>query len=700
MPYKIVEEKGEWCVYTHDAQGQPVGKTHGCHPSKAEAEKQMAAMYVNVPDATKSGARNSGNDASHIKGIREHAQAIVQRTYDLGVADDPVPTAADVVLAHLNGVRSAARLEFKSLPDGTMTVGGYGILWGGADLGGETFQPDTDLALDMVPVKTVYYDHTLDPTIGDERLGTVTKVDVNDLGVWFEAQLDKAGKYAAHVKRLVEQGVVGMSTGSAAHLIRKTGQTLKRWPIIELSLTPTPFEPRTIGVDFLRSMATANPALKALVPEVDVSETPTASAATGETKAIGDATSVKLIPLGGGNMTENAQPTIDVSAIVTSAVEAALKSYREKLEAEPPAVKAGFTIPAQVRDSQEGLPYKSFGEQLQDVAHFYRNQGSAPNPRLLAIKAALGANEGVPSDGGFLVQQDFSAELIKRSYAFGEISRRVRSLPISANSNSMKLNGIDETSRASTRWGGILAYWLAEAGTKLATKPKWRKMELNLHKLIGSFYATDELLADAATLESWITQGFTEEFAFRVEDAFYRGTGVDQPLGVLNSPCLITVAKEGAQAADTVVSQNIIKMRAQFYAASRANSVWLINQELEPQLATMFIAVGASGIPIYMPATGLSGTQYDTLYGRPVIPVEYCSALGDLGDIMLTDWSQYLTITKGGMQAASSIHVAFMTDETVFRFVYRVDGQPLWNSTLTPYKGTNALSPFVTLAAR
>jgi hypothetical protein len=44
--------------------------------------------------------------------------------------------------------------------------------------------------------------------------------------------------------------------------------------------------------------------------------------------------------------------------------------------------------------------------------------------------------------------------------------------------------------------------------------------------------------------------------------------------------------------------------------------------------------------------------------------------------------------------------VAFLTDEEVFRWILRFDGQPIRNSALTPYKGTNTTSPFVTLATR
>jgi hypothetical protein len=64
--------------------------------------------------------------------------------------------------------------------------------------------------------------------------------------------------------------------------------------------------------------------------------------------------------------------------------------------------------------------------------------------------------------------------------------------------------------------------------------------------------------------------------------------------------------------------------------------------------------------------------------------------------------SQYALITKGGVQAASSIHVKFVEDETPFRFVYRVDGQSIWASPVTAYASTVAtytVSPFIQLSA-
>jgi HK97 family phage major capsid protein len=114
----------------------------------------------------------------------------------------------------------------------------------------------------------------------------------------------------------------------------------------------------------------------------------------------------------------------------------------------------------------------------------------------------------------------------------------------------------------------------------------------------------------------------------------------------------------------------------------------------------MSLAVGTGGVPVYLPANGISGAPFATLFGRPVIPVEYAATLGTVGDVVLADLSQYGLLTKGGIKQASSLHVAFTTDEMAFRATYRVDGQPLWKSTLTPFKGSATQSPTITLATR
>ena len=354
-----------------------------------------------------------------------------------------------------------------------------------------------------------------------------------------------------------------------------------------------------------------------------------------------------------------------------------------------------------VQDKKE--KFSSFGEQLVAVVRASRPGGHA-DPRLYNIRgAATGLNETVGSEGAFLVQQDFIGTLLEDTFTTGILASKCRRIPISGNANSLKINGVDETSRASTRYGGIVGYWEEEAAEKTASKPKFRKIELNLKKLIGLCYATDELLEDAAALEGFIRTAFPGEFGFLLDDSIINGTGAGQPLGILNAGCLVSVAKESGQKADTTVAENVINMYSRMFPSSLGRAEWYINANVQPQLFTMALAVGTGGVPVYMPAGGLSGQPYGTLFGRPVIPIEQAATLGDLGDIIFADLGGgYILAEKGGIKADVSIHVNFKYDESVFRFVMRIDGQPVRASALTPYKGgaTSTLSHFVALAAR
>ena len=375
-----------------------------------------------------------------------------------------------------------------------------------------------------------------------------------------------------------------------------------------------------------------------------------------------------------------------------------MEEERQKAEA---AAKKPTNEPlwAEPKDHTKKM-WRSNGEFLKAV-YDAAKPGGTIDPRLTYKDSASGMNEAVPSDGGFLVGQDFAQDLLQRTYETGILAPKCTKIPISAGKNGLVANGVDETSRKDgSRWGGIQSYWENEADTFTGKKPKFNKIELKLKKLTGLCYATDELLEDASALEAVISNAFADEFGFKMDTAIMYGAGAGEPLGFMNGGALVTVAKETGQAAGSIVVQNIMKMWSRCWSRSRQNAVWLINQDIEPQLFTMALNVGTGGIPVYMPAGGVSGAPYSTLFGRPVIAVEQANTLGSVGDISLVDLSQYLLIDKGGINAATSIHVRFLYDESVFRFIYRADGQPIWKTALTPYKGSNTLSPFVTLAAR
>jgi len=345
--------------------------------------------------------------------------------------------------------------------------------------------------------------------------------------------------------------------------------------------------------------------------------------------------------------------------------------------------------------------FKSIGEQLMAVKEAGLPAGRV-DPRLYQIRAATGLSESVPSEGGFLLQPTFSTDILQVAFDTGKVAKLCGRQPIGANSNSIKINGLDETSRITgSRHGGVQSYWIGEAEEKTKSKPKFRQIELILKKNIVLVYATDELLEDAIALEAFVRRVASTEISFNVDDAIINGTGAGQPLGILASGCLVSVAKEVGQKASTLVIENVVKMYSRLLPGSEDRAVWLINRNVLPQLFTMSLSVGTGGIPVYMPANALAGRPYQTLFGLPVIKCEQCATLGTLGDIILGDFGEgYILADKGGVKSDVSIHVLFVHDESVFRFVLRIDGQPVLASAITPYKGSDALSYFVALASR
>lgn len=352
----------------------------------------------------------------------------------------------------------------------------------------------------------------------------------------------------------------------------------------------------------------------------------------------------------------------------------------------------------------DGPKWKSFGEQMQAVYTAVQPTGEV-DKRLITSKSILGGNELVGAEGGFLVDPIYTKEILTIAHDVAVIAKDCRHLSIAG--NRIIIKAVNETSRATgNRWGGIQVYWVAEGAEATAKEPNFRLVDLKLNKLMGINYATEELLADQNALQGITVQGFGEEFAFVIDDAVFSGTGAGMPLGLRNCNAFIEASAESGQDADTVVAENIASMWNRMPAKNRLKAKWYVIQDVEPQLFKMGYKMGTAAVPVFMPPAGqggggLVGSPNGTLFNRAIQTVEQCQTLGDSGDIMLLDLSQYLIIEKaGGLNVASSMHVEFKTDQQCFRFKYRLDGQPLWHNTITAFNSGVTRSPFVGLAAR
>jgi len=341
--------------------------------------------------------------------------------------------------------------------------------------------------------------------------------------------------------------------------------------------------------------------------------------------------------------------------------------------------------------------FASFGEFAKSVMNGSAKGVQNLDPRLIVNAPTTYGNEGVGADGGFAIPPTFRNEIMKLIEAEDELMQMTDQLTTSGNTMTLPK---DE----STPWqtsGGIQCSWEGEAAQLTQSKPALKENTHRLKKLTSLVPITEEMAEDASTIESYLRSKVPEKMSFKINDAIINGTGAGMPLGFMNSGALIEVAKESGQTADTVVFENIVNMWARMYAPSRRNAIWLINQDIEPQLDTMGFPTAATAVPMYMPPGGLADSPYARLKGRPVMPTQAAQTLGDKGDIMLVDLKKYMTLKKTmGIRAETSIHLWFDYDVIAFKFIMRLDGQPAFSAAIDPLNGSNTLSPFVTLAER
>lgn len=342
---------------------------------------------------------------------------------------------------------------------------------------------------------------------------------------------------------------------------------------------------------------------------------------------------------------------------------------------------------------------------MAEFAHAVRRatNGQGLDQRLHNAAASTYGNEGVGADGGFAVPPEFKRDI--QVMVTGEDSMLARCDAMPTESNSVTVP-TDET----TPWGttGVRAYWGAEAAALSQSKPALKEHTTRLHKLHALVPMSDELVEDAPMAASLITRKSAEALNFAVTDAIFNGTGVGKPLGILNSPALVSVAAEGSQAADTIQAPNVMKMWARMPATARGRAVWVCNQDAEPQLMKMGVQIGdaaqatfTGGVPLFIPPGGLSASPYATLLGRPVITTEAMPALGEVGDLLFAYLPGYFAPYKaGGVKSSISMHLWFDQDLTAFKWTLRIGGQPWLQAPIDRKNGTNTLSHFVAIAAR
>ncbi len=409
----------------------------------------------------------------------------------------------------------------------------------------------------------------------------------------------------------------------------------------------------------------------------------------GDTVTADEAGAKSLIDEG---IAEKFVPLIPLEAL-EAATEKAVNAIVEKLTKEN-------KLPSlvMVEDEADKPVYKTAGRFYRDVMRKGCGEETEDFKAYLG-KAPTGANTLIDSEGGFLVPEEFSLTLLQAVDKKAVLAPMTTQIPINRMIKLPALNHYDE----STSWaGGVITYWVAEGEAITPSQPNFDQVRLELNKLAALMYVTSELMDDSPqAIEVMINTLAATALARHFDEDIINGSGAGNPLGILSSPALISIAKETDQAAKTFNLKNALNMWARI--SEKANVVWLMNRDVLTQVMQFSQVVGTGGAPVVLVnATTKLPTQ---IFGAPILETPHCQTLGTVGDVILTDMSAYLTATKAGgdtIKSASSIHVKFTTDQTALRFIRRGDGKPWWKTALTPKHAASnvTISPYVTLAVR
>lgn len=369
---------------------------------------------------------------------------------------------------------------------------------------------------------------------------------------------------------------------------------------------------------------------------------------------------------------------------------------------------------------QEGEPpatpseFKELGEFLHSI--WLKDTGAFDDPRLRYFKdddtdtpqanvkdyvargwSPEGAKqmvESIGASGGFLVPTEFDAQL--RAVSPEDVIVRPRATVIRMRRRQIDLPVLDQTGTVAGRphwFGGMRFFWAEEAAAKTLTEADFRLVSLVAHKLIGYTRASDELLDDSAiSLNDFINGplGFAGGVSWTEDYEFLRGTGVGQPLGVINAGATIVVARA---VGGTITYVDLTNLLESFLPSARG--LWSCTQS---GLSNLMQIQDPNGNYIWQPNAREGVPQQ--IFGFPVIFTEKQPVVGNQGDILLCDWRYYLIGDRQATTIESTKFDMWRYDQTSWRVVHRVDGQPWLNTWLTYDDGATTVSPFVMLGAK
>lgn len=339
---------------------------------------------------------------------------------------------------------------------------------------------------------------------------------------------------------------------------------------------------------------------------------------------------------------------------------------------------------------QPKTEFEQFGEYLATI-RFNPNDS-----RLAGLYAATDQSMGTDARGGYAIPPQFIANLLSVSNTGGVVrSSNPMVLPSGGSSpdEPVTMPALDQSDHGESptvpkTFGGVELSWISEGAEKPQTDFKLRLITVTPYEIAGSLDITDKLLRNWSAAGNVISTLFTGARVAAEDSAFLSGNGSGKPTGVIGHAATIAVSRQTAGSFTYIDATNMLSsllMRG-------GSPVWVLNQSVMPKLMLM---QDPEGHYIWQP-NATTGVQ-TSLLGYPIKWSERSPILGNAGDVLLADFSNYLIKDGSGPFIGASEHVRWRENVTVFKTFWNVGGTP-WLTQ--PYMTEDGLqrSPFVTLS--
>lgn len=273
------------------------------------------------------------------------------------------------------------------------------------------------------------------------------------------------------------------------------------------------------------------------------------------------------------------------------------------------------------------------------------------------------------TDAGALVPVEYLATVVEFATAQSRLIPLLWRIPMGT--LSMKIPKL--TQAAGSYFGGVTLYHPDEAASKTESKPSFETLTFTAKKTIGIIPLSDEVVMDSSiNLVNYVTGLFVRAFQYQIENEVINGTGANgQMLGIVNDPSINTV---GRQTLGSVCHEDCVNLESAI-DENFANLTFLTRRATFNQLR---LEKDSNQRPLYQePFAVMYGQRPpDQLIGYPVIKTRNVPLLGTTGDLTLGDMGYYIWALRQDMVIDMSKDVRFFYDQTVVRFVMRMDGAP------------------------